>query len=176
VLDSALRPVEGVELPKKVFTSMARWMSLIVELNASINMFYLLKHLLLLNLVIFKLMCNNLTFNKILSLYASYVCLLYSRFIENHPIWILEDGPSFLRWSITWSKGFKRERPNEVYSWCLPWSRLEEGLALVKLGVSSWSTTLEPTRHDAWTLLKDANSKQGKNQHGSYALRLIKHQ
>jgi hypothetical protein len=24
---------------------------------------------------------------------ASYVCLLYSRFIENHPIWNLEDGP-----------------------------------------------------------------------------------
>jgi hypothetical protein len=24
---------------------------------------------------------------------ASYVCLLYSRFVENHPIWILEDGP-----------------------------------------------------------------------------------
>jgi hypothetical protein len=67
-------------------------MPLIIELNASINMFYLLKHLLLLNLVIFKLKCNNLIFNEILSLYASYVCLLYSRFIENHPIWILEDG------------------------------------------------------------------------------------
>jgi hypothetical protein len=24
---------------------------------------------------------------------ASYVCLLYSQFIENHLIWILEDGP-----------------------------------------------------------------------------------
>jgi hypothetical protein len=24
---------------------------------------------------------------------ALYVCLLYSRFIENHPILILEDGP-----------------------------------------------------------------------------------
>jgi hypothetical protein len=24
---------------------------------------------------------------------ASYVCLLHSRFIENHPIWILEGGP-----------------------------------------------------------------------------------
>jgi hypothetical protein len=23
---------------------------------------------------------------------AWYVCLLHSRFIENHPIWILEDG------------------------------------------------------------------------------------
>jgi hypothetical protein len=56
-------------------------------------MFYLLKHLLLLILVIFKLKCNNLIFNKIMVLNASYVCLLYSQFIENHLIWILEDGP-----------------------------------------------------------------------------------
>jgi hypothetical protein len=28
-----------------------------------------------------------------MSLYALYVCLLHSRFIENHSIWILEDGP-----------------------------------------------------------------------------------
>jgi hypothetical protein len=56
-------------------------------------MFYLLKHLLLLNLVIFKQKCNNLIFNKILILYASYVCLLRSRFVENHPSWILEDEP-----------------------------------------------------------------------------------
>jgi hypothetical protein len=55
-------------------------------------MFYLLKKLLYLNLVILKLKCNNLILNKILVLYALYVCLLYSRFIENHPIWILEDG------------------------------------------------------------------------------------
>jgi hypothetical protein len=55
-------------------------------------MFYLLKPLLFLNLIIFKLKCNNLTFNEILILYASYVCLLYSRFIKNHPIWILKDG------------------------------------------------------------------------------------
>jgi hypothetical protein len=61
-----------------------------VELNASANKFYLLKHLLLLNLIIFKLKCNNLTFNEMLILYASYVCLLHSSFIENHPIWILE--------------------------------------------------------------------------------------
>jgi hypothetical protein len=46
-----------------------------------------------LNLVIFKLKCSNLIFNKILVLYASYVCLMHSRFIENHSIWILEDGP-----------------------------------------------------------------------------------
>jgi hypothetical protein len=61
-------------------------MSLIVELNAFANMFYLLKHLLLLNLVIFKLKCNNLIFNEILVLYDSYVCLMHSHFIENHPI------------------------------------------------------------------------------------------
>jgi hypothetical protein len=67
-------------------------MSLIVELNASVNVFYILKHILLLNLVISKLKCSNLTFNEILSLYASYVCLLHSHFIEDHLIWILEDG------------------------------------------------------------------------------------
>jgi hypothetical protein len=56
-------------------------------------MIYILKHLLLLNLVIFKTRCNNLIFNEILILYTSYVCLLHSRFVENHSIWILEDGP-----------------------------------------------------------------------------------
>jgi hypothetical protein len=56
-------------------------------------MFYLLKNLLYLNLVILKLKCNNLIFNEIMVLNASYVCLLHSRFIENDPIWILEDGP-----------------------------------------------------------------------------------
>jgi hypothetical protein len=54
--------------------------------------FYLLKHFLLLILVIFKLKCNNLIFNKII-LNDSYVCFRHSRFIENHPIWILEDRP-----------------------------------------------------------------------------------
>jgi hypothetical protein len=38
-------------------------------------MFYLLKHHLLLILVIFKLKCNNLIFNEIMILNASYVCL-----------------------------------------------------------------------------------------------------
>jgi hypothetical protein len=38
-------------------------------------MFYLLKHLLLLILVIFKLKFNNLIFNKIMILNALYVCL-----------------------------------------------------------------------------------------------------
>jgi hypothetical protein len=65
---------------------------LIIELNTSANMFYLLKRLLLLNLVIFKLKCNNLIFNEILVLYALYVCLMHSRFVKNHPIWILEEG------------------------------------------------------------------------------------
>jgi hypothetical protein len=63
-----------------------------IELNASTNMFYLLKKLLLLNLVILKLKCNTLIFNEILVLFALYVCLLHSCLIENHPIWILEDG------------------------------------------------------------------------------------
>jgi hypothetical protein len=56
-------------------------------------MFYLFKHLVILILIILKLKCNNLIFNEILILYASYMCLLHSRFIENHVIWILEDGP-----------------------------------------------------------------------------------
>jgi hypothetical protein len=68
-------------------------MSLIIELNASTNMFFLLKYLLLLNLVIFKLKCNNLIFSEIMVLNASYVCLLHSRFVEDHPIQILEDEP-----------------------------------------------------------------------------------
>jgi hypothetical protein len=68
-------------------------MPLIVELNASANMFYHWKNLLYLNLIILKLKCTNLIFNEIMILNASYVCLLYSRFIENHPVWILEDEP-----------------------------------------------------------------------------------
>jgi hypothetical protein len=40
----------------------------------------------LLILIIVKPMCNNLIFHEMLCLYASYVCLLNSRFIENHPI------------------------------------------------------------------------------------------
>jgi hypothetical protein len=55
------------------------------------NIFYLLRHILLLILVIFKLKCNNLIFNKIIVLNALYACLMHSRFVENHPIWILED-------------------------------------------------------------------------------------
>jgi hypothetical protein len=55
-------------------------------------MFYLSKHILLLTFVIFKLKCNNLIFNKFIILNVSYVCLLHSRFVENHLIWILKDG------------------------------------------------------------------------------------
>jgi hypothetical protein len=47
----------------------------------------------LLILAIFKLKCNNLIFNEIMNLNASYVSLLHSCFVENHPIWILEDRP-----------------------------------------------------------------------------------
>jgi hypothetical protein len=43
-------------------------MPLIIELNFSPNMFYLLKHLILLNLVIFKLKCNNLIVNELMIL------------------------------------------------------------------------------------------------------------
>jgi hypothetical protein len=84
-LDSVLEPITGIKLPKKVFTSRARWIPLMVEWNTSTNMFYLLKHLLLVNPVILKLKCINIIFNEIMVLNASYVCLLYSRFIENHP-------------------------------------------------------------------------------------------
>jgi hypothetical protein len=92
-LDSVLEPVTGVELSKEVYTSRVRWMPLILEWNPSTNMFYLLRYLLLLNLVIFKLKCNNLIFNETMVLNASYVCLLHSRFVEDHPIWILEGRP-----------------------------------------------------------------------------------
>jgi hypothetical protein len=68
-------------------------MSLIIELNVSANMFYLLKYLLLHNLVIFKIKYNYLIINEIIVLNASYVCLLHFRFIKNRSIWILENRP-----------------------------------------------------------------------------------
>jgi hypothetical protein len=46
-----------------------------VEFNVSTKIFYLLEHLLLLNLVILKPKCNNLILNEIIVLNASYVCL-----------------------------------------------------------------------------------------------------
>jgi hypothetical protein len=44
-------------------------------------------------LVISKLNYNNLIFKEIMVLNALYVCMTHSRFVENHPIWIVEDGP-----------------------------------------------------------------------------------
>jgi hypothetical protein len=64
-----------MKLLKEVITYRVRWMPLIVEWNASTNMFYLLKDLLFLMLVIFKLKCYNIIFNEIMVLNASYVCL-----------------------------------------------------------------------------------------------------
>jgi hypothetical protein len=55
-------------------------------------MFYLLKQILLLILVNLKLKYNKLIFNEIMALNALYVSLMHSRFVENHPIWILDDG------------------------------------------------------------------------------------
>jgi hypothetical protein len=78
---------------KEVFTSRARWMCLIIEWNASTNMFYLLKNLLLLILVIFKLKHNNLLFNEIMIWMLRMCVCMHSCFIENHAIWILEDAP-----------------------------------------------------------------------------------
>jgi hypothetical protein len=57
-----------------------------------------LKHLSLLYLVIFKPSCNNLISTIILVLYASYVCFMHSRFIENHSIDLEAMNTSFLRW------------------------------------------------------------------------------
>jgi hypothetical protein len=93
VLDSVLEPIAGVELPKEVFTSRASWMSLIVEWNASANMFYLLKNLLLLILVVFKLKCNNIISMK-LWFWMLHMCVyMHYRFLKNQRIRILEDGP-----------------------------------------------------------------------------------
>jgi hypothetical protein len=117
-LDSVLEPIVGIELLKEVFTSRSRWMPLIIEWNASANMFYLLKQLLLLNLIIFILKCNNLIFNEIVVLNVSFVCLLYSLFIEDYPIYILVDGPlisevllsqsnePIIKWYTFWSTNF----------------------------------------------------------------------
>jgi hypothetical protein len=48
-------------------------------------MFYILKHLLLLNVVVFKLKCNNIIFDEIIILNASYVCL--------HAFWLRHESP-----------------------------------------------------------------------------------
>jgi hypothetical protein len=62
-------------------------------------MFYPLKNLLLHNLVILKLKCNNLIFNEMLVLYASYVCvccIIASSRITQSGSW--KTDPSFMRW------------------------------------------------------------------------------
>jgi hypothetical protein len=56
-------------------------------------MFYLLKNLLLLIHVIFKLKCNDLSFIEIMMLNALYVCLHAFSLRRESPIRILEDGP-----------------------------------------------------------------------------------
>jgi hypothetical protein len=79
-------------------------------------MFYLLKQLLLLNLVIFKLKCNNLIFNEIMILNASFVCLLHSCFIKDHPIWILEDGSLISKVVLSHFKIFGLKTLKELYA------------------------------------------------------------
>jgi hypothetical protein len=75
----------------------------VVDINTSAKMlrfrklFHIFKHFLLLNLVNLKLSCNNLISTLIMVLYASYVCLLHSHFVENNPIDLEVTYPSFLR-------------------------------------------------------------------------------
>jgi hypothetical protein len=59
------------------------------------QMCYPLKHFLLPYLVILESSCNNTISTLIMSLYASYVCLLHSRLVENPPIDLEETNPSF---------------------------------------------------------------------------------
>jgi hypothetical protein len=99
VLNSILNPFAGIEFPKEVFTSKARWMPLTVEWNASANMLYLLKNLLLVILIIFKLKCNNLILKKNYG-FECFVCMstciLASLRITRSGSW--KTDPSFLRW------------------------------------------------------------------------------
>jgi hypothetical protein len=101
VMDPVLDPIAGVELPKKVFTSRARWMPLIVELKASANMFYPLKNLLYFNFVILKLKCNNLNFNEIRAwmLCMCVCCIVASSRITWSRSWKM--NPHFWGGSIT---------------------------------------------------------------------------
>jgi hypothetical protein len=119
MLDSALEPVAGVELPKKVFTSRASWMSLFIEWNTSANMFYFLKHLMCLILVIYKLKCNNLIFNEIMILNASYVCLhAFSLRRESPDPNPRRRTPHFWGGFVTTSSNQNSHLLNLVYSWC----------------------------------------------------------
>jgi hypothetical protein len=65
-------------------------------------MFYLLKNLLLLIMVIFKLKCNNLFFNEIMVLNVSYVCLhAFSLHRESPDLDPGRRTPHFLGGSVT---------------------------------------------------------------------------
>jgi hypothetical protein len=80
VLDYVLEPVTGVELPKKVFTSRARWMPLHCRVSLPLKC-YTFASVLSFEAFsaslpwILKQSCNNLTYTLIMSLYASYVCV-----------------------------------------------------------------------------------------------------
>jgi hypothetical protein len=84
-------------------------------------MFYLLKNLLLLILVIFKLKCNNLILNEIMVLNASYVCLhAFSRRRESPDLDPRRRTPYFCGGSITviyWSTlGVKKSMKASSFS------------------------------------------------------------
>jgi hypothetical protein len=65
-------------------------------------MFYLLKNLLLLMLVIFKLKCNDIILNEIMVLNASYVCLhAFSLHRESPDPYPGRRTPHFLGGSVT---------------------------------------------------------------------------
>jgi hypothetical protein len=66
-------------------------------------MFYLLKNLLLLILVIFKIKCNNLILNEIMVLNALYVCLPVFSLRRESP------NPDPKRWSPHFKGGFVTE-------------------------------------------------------------------
>jgi hypothetical protein len=81
-------------------------------------------------------MCNNIISTLIMVLYALYVCLLHSRFNENHPMDLEVTNPSFLGGPIT----------------CLPYSS-GKMLASTKLGeccppsASCSGSVLDPINH-----------------------------
>jgi hypothetical protein len=62
-------------------------------------MFYLLKNILILILIIFKLKCNNLIFNEIMVLNDLYVCLHAFSFRQESLIKILKERPLIFRQS-----------------------------------------------------------------------------
>jgi hypothetical protein len=64
-------------------------------------------------------------------LYASYVCLLHSHFDENHPIWILKDGP--LNYEVVLSQ----DSLKIVSNWLVILLGSVPGSALARAGVMS---------------------------------------